>query len=161
MTPHCWSNLATFVGAILGAAALLIACIAEWIDTRLLNEAKNDIETAHKKQILARVVNEPPKSKLMQLAYVAMAYGITSITKPKSAASIEDAAYDKQLKTHNRKYRSQRIKAGGRVCSALAILAVALGTYLRGDPYAGCSKVERVTQAGRIILYNCPAVTSR
>jgi len=159
MTLHFWSDTATLVGGILGAAALMIACIAEWIDTRLLDEAKMDIETAHKKQALARVVHEPPKSKFAKIAYVAMAYAITSITKPKSAASIEDAAYKKQLRTHHRKYRSQRIKAGGRICAALAIVSVSLGTYLRNDPYAGCSKVERVTPAGRIILYNCPAVT--
>jgi len=160
MTLHFWSDLATFVGAILGGSALLIACIAEWIDTRLLDEAEKDIETARNKQVLARVVHAPPKFKLTQVAYVAMAYAITSMTKPKSATSIEDAAYHKQLRTHKRKVRSQKIKARGRICSALAILAVALGTYLRGDPNAECSKVERVTQARRIILYNCPAVTS-
>jgi len=147
MTAHSLSDLATFLGAILGIAALLLACIAEFFDTKLLDEAEADMKGARAKQLVAREKSEQPQSKPSQVDQV-------------SSESVEDAAYAKQCKTHSRKYKSQKIKAAGRVCAASAILAVSLGTYLRPDPYANCDKSERVTQEGRVVMYDCPAVAS-
>lgn len=147
MTVHFWSDLATFIGAILSVAALALACIAEYIDTQLLDEAKADIEAARKKLVLTREASELPQPTPLQVGAM-------------SPASIEDAAYDKQCKTHKKKYNSQKVKAAGRVCAASAIFAVSLGTYLRPDPYAGCSRFEHVTQEGRVVEYECPAVPS-
>jgi hypothetical protein len=136
-------DFATIIASCCGVKALWNVVKADFIDTKLLKEARKDLEKAKAKQLAAtrsnnistlfREGNLPiPKRQSFLVTLASIAVTVFAMTKGHKGEY--DPALAKQFATLDKKDRSQRLKAHARVYQSVAILGAIVATVVKPDP---------------------------
>jgi hypothetical protein len=147
-------DLATLIASFCGVKALWNVVKADFIDTALLKEARNDLEKAKAKQLadtrskaISTLFTEGnlPKPKRQSFLVTLASIAVTVFAMTKGHKGEYDPALAKQFATLDRKDLSQRRKARARVYQSVAILGAIVATVVKPDSTKPIAPVAAIT----------------
>ena len=161
-------DLATLIASFCGVKALWNVVKADFIDTALLKEARNDLEKTKAKQLAAiRSKAIPtlfregklPKPKRESLLVMLASIAVTVFAMTKGNKGEYDPALAKQFATLDKKDLSQRLKARARVYQSVAILGAIVATVVKPDPTKRQAPVAAINNGRAVLLTRATDLT--
>jgi hypothetical protein len=139
----------SLLGVFCAAWAAWKVAKADWIDTRLLNEAESELKKAKKKQVtasqerLARLTTgrKSPSRRISASISNIFTLAIAAYAISTGKKGDYDAGLAKQFATLKQKRRSQNLKARARILGAVSLVCVGGANLVKPDPLTPSEKV--------------------